>query len=96
MNLLQSIKQVKLETLAAALPLPIQFESRRHKLQKFLSVLGWKVELLWFPLFESWLKTNFSHNQVLDLAIDRTSWKSINLLLVSLIWERCAIPIYKK
>jgi len=39
MNLLQSIKQVKLETLAAALPLSIQFESRRHKLQKFVSVL---------------------------------------------------------
>jgi len=28
-NLLQSIKQVKLETLATALPLPITFNSRR-------------------------------------------------------------------
>ena len=93
-NLLQSIKTVRLETLATALPLPIQFESRRHKLQKFLSVLGEKVEQLWFPLFTSWLKANCPDYRVLYLAIDRTSWKSINLLVVSLIWERRAIPIY--
>jgi hypothetical protein len=30
-NLLQSIKQVKLETLATALPLPITFNSRQKK-----------------------------------------------------------------
>ncbi|MBV8887621.1 MAG: IS4 family transposase, partial [Chroococcidiopsidaceae cyanobacterium CP_BM_RX_35] len=93
-NLLQSIKTVRLETLATALPLPIQFESRRHKLQNFLSMLGEKVEQLWFPLFTSWLKANCPDYRVLYLAIDRTSWKSINLLMVSLIWERRAIPIY--
>jgi hypothetical protein len=93
-NLLQSLKTVKLETLAAALPLPILFESRRHKLQKFLSVLGAKVEQLWLPLFTSWLKANCPDYQVLYLAIDRTSWRSINLLMVSLIWEKRAIPIY--
>ena len=38
-NLLQSIKKVKLETLATALPLPITFESRRKKLQH-ISVLA--------------------------------------------------------
>jgi len=93
-HLLQSIKTVRLETLATALPLPILFESRRHKLQNFLSVLGVKVEQLWFPMFASWLKDNFAHYRVLYLAIDRTSWKSINLLMVSLIWEHRAIPIY--
>ena len=93
-NLLQSVKTVKLEALAAALPLPILFESRRHKLQIFLSRLGEKVELLWFPLFTSWLKANCPDYQVLYLAIDRTSWKSVNLLMVSLIWEKRAIPIY--
>jgi len=36
-NLLQSIKQVKLETLAT-LPLPITFNSRRKKVQRFLSL----------------------------------------------------------
>jgi hypothetical protein len=34
-NLLQSIKQVKLETLATALPLPITFNSRRKKFRDF-------------------------------------------------------------
>ena len=33
---LQVLKQVKLERLAEALPLPILFESRRKKLQRFL------------------------------------------------------------
>jgi hypothetical protein len=36
-NLLQSIKKVSLETLATALPIPILFESRRKKIQRFLS-----------------------------------------------------------
>jgi hypothetical protein len=37
-QLLQVIKQVKLETLASNLPLPILFESRRKKIQRFLSL----------------------------------------------------------
>ncbi len=45
----QSIKMVKLEALATALPLPIKFESRRHRLQRFLSLPILKVEKLWFP-----------------------------------------------
>jgi len=40
---------VKLEALATALPLPIKFESRRHRLQRFLSLPVLKVEKLWFP-----------------------------------------------
>lgn len=35
-SLLQTIKQVRLEALATALPLPITFNSRRRKLQRFL------------------------------------------------------------
>ena len=93
-DLLQSIKVVKLEALASALPLPIQFESRRHRLQRFLSLPILKVEKLWFPFIENWLATNFDCNQVLYIAIDRTSWGHINLLMISLIWDRRAIPIY--
>lgn len=93
-NLLQSIKTVKLEILATALPLPIQFESRRHKLQRFLSLPGLKVENLWFPIIQNWLTNDFPHSQVLYLAIDRTSWGNINILLISLIWDKRAIPIY--
>ena len=93
-ELLQSIKMVKLEALAAALPLPIKFESRRHRLQRFLSLPILKVEKLWFPFIQNWLATDFDCNQVLYIAIDRTNWGCINLLMISLIWDQRAIPIY--
>ncbi len=93
-NLLQSIKKVKLETLATALPLPITFESRRKKIQRFLSLPQLTIEKIWFPIFQAWLTTEFEPQQFLYLAIDRTKWGRINLLVISLIWERRALPIY--
>jgi hypothetical protein len=45
-QLLQSLRTVKLESLAAKLPLPILAESRRRKLQRFLSLPQLKLELL--------------------------------------------------
>ena len=39
--LLQEQKQVKIERLAATLPLPIQQNSRRRHLQRFLSLNTW-------------------------------------------------------
>jgi hypothetical protein len=49
-NLLQSIKQVNLEKLATAFPLPILFESRRRKLQRFLLLPNLRLEEGWFIL----------------------------------------------
>ncbi|NEQ86816.1 MAG: IS4 family transposase, partial [Moorea sp. SIO2I5] len=46
-NLLQSIKKVNLEKLANALPLPIKFESRRKRIQRFLSLPKLTIEDLW-------------------------------------------------
>ena len=94
LNLLQSIKQVNLEALATAFPLPIQFNSRRRKIQRFLSLPQLNVETLWFPIIINWLTENFSVNQVIYIAIDRTSWGCTNLLMISLIWDKRAIPIY--
>lgn len=93
-NLLQSIKQVKLETLATALPLPVTFESRRKKIQRFLSLPQLTLENVWFPILQAWLKADFPPQKVLYLAIDRTKWGGINLLMVSLIWDKRALPIY--
>lgn len=93
-DLLQSIKMVKLEAWATALPLPIKFESRRHRLQRFLSLPVLKVEKLWFPILQNWLAIDFPRSQVLYVAIDRTSWGCVNLLMISLIWDKRAIPIY--
>jgi hypothetical protein len=46
---LQRLKQVKLEFLAEALPLPILFESRRKKLRRFLRLESLSIETLWLP-----------------------------------------------
>ncbi len=54
-QVLQTIKQVRLEALATALPLPIIFESRRRKLQRFLDIPQLTFEKLWFPIFKRWL-----------------------------------------
>ena len=93
-NLLQSIKQVKLEALATALPLPITFNSRRKKIQRFLSLPQLTLEKIWFPILQAWLKTAFEPKQVLYIAIDRTNWGCINLLMISLIWDKRAYPLY--
>jgi hypothetical protein len=94
LNLLQSIKQVSLEALATAFPLPIQFESRRRKIQRFLSLPQLNIERLWFPMIRNWLAADFPLNECIYIAIDRTSWGCINLLMISLIWDKRAIPLY--
>lgn len=93
-NLLQSIKKVSLEALATALPFPILFDSRRKKNQRFLSLPQFKIETIWFPLIKLWLAEYFTLNQVLYIAIDRSRWETISLLVISLIWEKRGIPIY--
>lgn len=49
-HLLQSRKTVSIEALATALPIPILFESRRKKIQQFLSLNYINLEEIWFPL----------------------------------------------
>jgi hypothetical protein len=56
-NLLQSIKKVSLETLATSMPIPILFESRRKKIQRFLSLPNLSIEKIWFPIVTNWLST---------------------------------------
>ena len=48
--LLQSQKQVRIERLAATLPLPIQQNSRRRHIQRFLSLTRFSVVIIWLPL----------------------------------------------
>lgn len=93
-NLLQNLKQISLEKLATALPLPVLFESRRKKIQRFLSLPSLNLKTLWFPIIKNWLTQNFPKNQFLYLVIDRTTWERQNLIMISLIYERRAIPIY--
>jgi len=91
---LQVLKQVKLERLAEALPLPILFESRRKKLQRFLKLETLHIETLWFPCMRGLLDQFFMPGERIYVAIDRTSWGCINILMVSLIYDHRAWPIY--
>jgi hypothetical protein len=93
---LQLLKQVKLEVLAEALPLPILFESRRRKLRRFLKLDKLSIETLWFPCIKISLKEMLSPNDIVYLAIDRTSWGLINILMVSLVYDHRSWPIYWK
>ena len=61
--LLQSQKQVKIERLAATLPLPIQQNSRRRHIQRFLSQKRLSVVLLWFPLIQQIIARNIGDRE---------------------------------
>jgi hypothetical protein len=93
-NLLQSIKKVSLETLATSLPIPIIFESRRKKIQRFLSLPNISIEKVWFPIVTIWLSTYFEKEKIIYLVMDRTSWSRINLFMVSVVWDKRAFPVY--
>ncbi|MEG4292091.1 hypothetical protein Q5692_26145 [Microcoleus sp. C2C3] len=70
--LLQSQKQVSIELLGTLMPYPIQFESRRRSLQRFLKLDCLKIESLWFPLVKKILQAKFKKSKPLKVAIART------------------------
>jgi hypothetical protein len=92
--LLQSQKQVSIELLATLMPYPIQFESRRRSLQRFLKLDSLHIESLWFPLVKEILQAKFKKSKPLKLAIDRTQWRTQNIFMLSIIWEKRSIPLY--
>lgn len=94
--MLQQHRRVKLEELASQFPQKIRFESRRKKLQRFLSLPRLTIEKIWWPLLSYWLTNNFEPTEVLYMAIDRTQWGLVNLIVVSLIYDKRAIPIYAR
>lgn len=92
--LLQNQKQVRIERLAATLPLPIQENSRRRHLQRFLASRALSVVLLWFPLIKKVINRQISPGLQLIIALDRTQWKNNNVLMVSLIYQKRDWPIF--
>ncbi len=92
--LLQSQKQVRIERLAATLPLPIQQNSRRRHLQRFLTLNALSTVLLWFPIIEEILTRQAKTGSRLIIALDRTQWKENNVLMVSVIYQKRALPIF--
>ncbi len=92
--LLQFHKQIRIERLAACLPLPILYESRRRHVQRFLILPQLSIPLLWFPLIKSILLTQIQPGTQVIVPLDRTQWKQNNLFVVSVIWDKRAWPIY--
>ena len=94
-NIIQAQKEVRLETIARVFPIWITCEARRRKLQRFLDLPGLTISRLLWPIISCWLENlgPKKSKQKLYLAIDRSQWKDINLLMVSVIWSTRAIPL---
>jgi hypothetical protein len=92
--LLQVHRQVRIERLASSFPYPIKCESRRKKIQRFLISSNLSLSLLWFPLIKKIISTQFKPGVLLIITIDRTQWKDNNISMVSVIWNKRALPIY--
>ena len=75
-------------------PIWITCEGRRRKLQRFLNLPSLTISSLLWAIISYWLKESVpkKRKQKLYLAIDRSQWKNINRLMVSVIWSRRAIP----
>lgn len=92
--LLQTHRQVRIERLASSFPYPIKCESRRKKIQRFLTLPKLSLPLLWFPLIKKIISTQYKKGDRLIITIDRTQWKTNNISMVSVIWKKRALPIY--
>ena len=71
--LLHTQKQVSIELLASLMPYPIQFESRRRSLQRFLKSNDLNIESLWFPMVKEILKVKFLEFRLTKISRDKKS-----------------------
>ena len=86
--------EVRIERLASCLPMPILYESRRKKIQRFLVVSSDRLPLFWFPIIKSIVEKEFKLLKRLIFVLDRTQWKDNNVFMISVIWRKRALPIY--
>ena len=92
--LLSVQKTVKIERLAACFPLPIQYESRRKHLQRFLTLSSLSLPLFWFPIIQLIIQREFREGSRLIITLDRTQWKENNILVIAVIYKKRALPLY--
>ena len=93
---LQYLGDMGLERLEEALPLTILMENRRKKIQRFLNLKILSTEKIWFPCVKKFLKKidKYIKRCCVYIAIDRTNWGLINILTVSLIYDKRAVLVY--
>jgi hypothetical protein len=87
-------------------PLPIKFESRRRAIQRFLVERALDISLLWLPIIKQIVDRKMSsqkhrtkkqssvERKKIYLAMDRTQWQEHNILMIAIIIDRRAMPIY--
>lgn len=95
-SLLQQHQKLTIGGLAAHLEYPITLESRRKKLQRFFASPAISLGRLWLPLAALWLAQIFKPGETVYVVIDRTDWKMNNLLVVSVVFGKYALPLYYK
>ena len=69
-------------------------QSAATNAQRFLNLDALSVVLLWFPLIEELLKIKIKPMAQLIIALDRTQWKENNVLMVSAVYRKRALPIF--
>ena len=87
------LSRATLGHLANNLPLPILATSRLKTLQRFLNSPRFCKEKIWWGIWMELMTGYWQIEQPIILAIDRTSWRKYNLLVVSWIIQGRAIPI---
>jgi hypothetical protein len=93
MKILGLLSKATLGHLADNLPLPILAASRLKTLQRFLDSPRFCKEKLWWGIWMEIMMGYWQKEKPIILAIDRTSWRKYNLLVVSWIIQGRAIPI---
>ncbi len=94
--LISVYKTVQISKLTNLFPLPIQSESKRKHIQRFLTIKELSLPLFWFPLVKIMVENLFNFPSELVLILDRTQWQNTNILMISLAWKKRALPIYWK
>jgi hypothetical protein len=93
MKTLGLLSKATLGQIANNLPLPILASSRLKTLQRLLDSPRLKKEKIWWGIWMELMTGYWSKKKPIVLAIDRTSWRKYNLLVVSWIIQGRAIPI---
>lgn len=94
--LISVYKTVQISKSSACFPLPIQSESRRKHIQRFLTLKQLSLPIFWFSLVKIMINTLLLSPSELVLVLDRTQWQNINILMISVVWKKRALPIYWK
>ena len=87
-------KTVQISKLSNYFPLPIQLESKRKHIHRFLTIKELSLPLFWFPLVRIMVEKLFKFPSELVLIIDRTQWQNTNILMISVAYNQRVLPIY--